>query len=71
MPEGQSPAPPLLRGDAQLGADGKAPLLQPQAAQAQVWDGLVAAVGVGAGVVRAARGAGVGDAACSGGHVVR
>ena len=63
--------PPLLRSNAQLRADGKAKLLQPQAAQAQVWDGLVAAVGVGAGVVRAARGAGVGDAACSGGHVVR
>lgn len=45
---------PLLRGDAQLGADGKAKLFQPQAAQAQVRDGLVAAVAVGARVVRAA-----------------
>ena len=63
--------PPLLRSDAQLGADGETQLLQPQAAQAQVRDGLVAAVAVGAGVVRAARGAGVGGAACSGDHVVR
>ena len=42
--------PPLLRGDAHLRADGKAKLFQPQAAQAQVRDRLVAAVAVGAGV---------------------
>lgn len=46
-----------MRGDPQLGTYGEAELLQPQAAEAQVRDGLIAAVIVGAGIAGVADGA--------------